>query len=73
MRMNQPKMLKSELKGFDVKKHYITRWFFEHKVATTAACGQYVRTFKSYNESTYHKNHVTCKNCRRTKEFRGIK
>ena len=73
MLMNQPKTLKSKSKGFDMKKHYVTKWMYYRTVFTDAACGKYVCTLSGRKESTYRKNHVTCKNCRRTKEFRDIK
>jgi len=56
-----------------MKKHYVTRWDYENKIYTNAACGLNVGTLKHWNEATYRKNHVTCGNCRRTKVFRGVK
>lgn len=77
MPTNQPKTLKSESKGFDMKKHYVTRREYDCSIFTRAACEQYATTesriYKDSVAATYRKNHVTCKNCRRTKIFRGIK
>lgn len=73
MPTNQPKTLKSELKEFDMKKHYVRRSIYESTIVATAPCSEIVSTLPSHKHSTWRKNHVTCKNCRKTKIFRGIK
>ena len=59
--------------------HYVTKWNYENRVYTDAACGQEVVTvsalgsYRGAKTATYRKNHVTCGNCRRTKVFRGVR
>lgn len=60
-----------------MKRHYVTRWIYDNTLFTIAACGQAVYTHghSSYDlpGSTFRKNHVTCRNCHRTKVFRGVR
>jgi len=59
------------------KTHYVPRQMWEIILFANAVCGQSVETHKHpryyKSGSTFHKNHVTCQNCRRTKVFRDIK
>lgn len=58
-----------------MKKHFVPEWVYDNRVYADAVCGQRVSAIRLLkgSKATYRKNHVTCRNCRRTKMFRGVR